>query len=158
MPCHLGTPRSASSCQIGSDIRLYAPEIQRVAPATLHHNLCCNVAHGRGIETRDRRAGDSSGPARAQLERWRTVALRKVVLAPIPEEAESDSTVASSRIDWTQDAVKVARFLRRATIARTTRNNSPDFRGALAPEAVATVEWCGSVDVTAGDEDIPAFL
>ena len=93
---------------------------------------------------------------RAQLERWRKSHCQKVLVAPIPIEAESDSAVASPRIASTQDAVNSGAL---PAMSDDSQDNKEELASAsdnaLAPEAVAPV--AGPLASPPSD-DIPAFL
>ena len=126
--------------QIGTDTRLHAPDIQRLLPP--HYTTIYAVTLLTDQELSLAIAENVIHPdmQRAQLERWRKSHCEKVVVAPIPIEAESDSAVASPPIASTQDAVESGAL--RSTMSDdnlNSRKNSPSApEDALAPEAVAT--------------------
>lgn len=145
--------------QIGTDTRLNAPEIRRLLPP--HYTTVYAVTLLTEEELKRAIAEKVLHPdmQRAQLQKWRNLHRKKVVVASSPEEAESGSAVASPPIDWTQDTVE------NGAPPSTTSSDSQDNQEQLvatpkdtpASEAVATAAKVASSPALS-DEDIPAFL
>ena len=147
--------------QIGSDTRLHTPEIQRLLPP--HYTTIYSVTLLTDQELSLAIAENVIHPdmQRAQLERWRKSHFEKVVVAPIPIEAESHSAVASPPIALTQDAVEGGAL--RSTMSDDNLNSHEQLavapEDAPAPGAVATAAGTkGPLTPPPGDDDIPAFL
>ena len=147
--------------QIGTDTRLHAPDIQRLLPP--HYTTVYAVTLLTDQELSLAIAENVIHPdmQRAQLERWRKSHFEKVVVAPIPIEAESDSAVASPPIALTQDAVEGGAL--RSTMSDDNLNSHEQLavapEDAPAPGAVATAaETKAPLTPPPGDDDIPAFL
>ena len=147
--------------QIGTDTRLHAPDIQRLLPP--HYTTVYAVTLLTDHELSLAIAENVIHPdmQRAQLERWRKSHCEKVVVAPIPVEAESDSAVASPPIALTQDAVEGGAL--RSTMSDDNLNSHEQLavapEDAPAPGAVATAaETKAPLTPPPGDDDIPAFL
>ena len=118
--------------RIGTDTRLHAPDIQRLLPP--HYTTIYAVTLLTDEELRRAIAEKVIHPdmQRAQLQRWRNSHREKVVVAPSPKEAASDSAVASPPIDWTQDAVESGALPSTTSDDnRNTRNNSPRLQRTL---------------------------
>ena len=147
--------------QIGTDTRLHAPDIQRLLPP--HYTTVYAVTLLTDQELSLAIAENVIHPdmQRAQLERWRKSHCEKVVVAPIPIEAESDSAVASPPIALTQDAVEGGAL--RSTMSDDNLNSHEQL--AAAPKAAPTPESVATAPVVAapltparGEDDIPPFL
>jgi hypothetical protein len=143
--------------QIGSDTRLYAPELQALLPP--HYTTLYAVTSLTDEELKEAIAEKvlNSDTTRAQLQKWQRELSRKVELAPRPDEAEIDVVVALPTTQ-TQEAGAL-----RATVSDDTREKqderAADPKYAPAPGPVATgAETKGQLTPPPGDDDIPAFL
>jgi hypothetical protein len=83
--------------QIGSDTRLYAPDIQPLLAPHYTTIYAVTLLTDQELSLAIAEKVLHPGMDRAQLERWRKLHCEKVLVAPIPIEAESDSAVASPR-------------------------------------------------------------
>ena len=147
--------------QIGTDTRRHAPDIQRLLPP--HYTTVYAVTLLTDQELSLAIAENVIHPdmQRAQLERWRKSHFEKVVVAPIPIEAESYFAVASPPIALTEDAVEGGAL--RSTMSDDNLNSHEQLavapEDAPAPGAVATAaETKAPLTPPPGDDDIPAFL
>jgi hypothetical protein len=142
--------------QIGSDTRLYAPDIQPLLAPHYTTIYAVTLLTDQELSLAIAEKVLHPGMDRAQLERWRKLHCEKVLVAPIPIEAESDSAVASPRIASTQDAVNSGAL---PAMSDDSQDNKEELASAsdnaLAPEAVAPV--AGSL-ASPPSGDIPAFL
>jgi hypothetical protein len=142
--------------QIGSDTRLYAPDIQPLLAPHYTTIYAVTLLTDQELSLAIAEKVLHPGMDRAQLERWRKLHCEKVLVAPIPIEAESDSAVASPRIASTQDAVNSGAL---PAMSDDSQDNKEELASAsdnaLAPEAVAPV--AGSL-ASPPSGDIPACL
>jgi hypothetical protein len=127
--------------QIGSDIRLYAPQIQRVLPP--HYTTTYAVTLLTDKELKHAIAEQVIHPdlTRAQLQKWRNLHRKDAGVAPSHKDAASDSAVVGLPIGSTQDAVNKEELT-------SAPDNAP-------PEAVAP--GAGPLAPPPSD-DIPPFL
>ena len=149
--------RSSAICRAA----LHAPDIQRLLPP--HYTTMYSVTLLTDEELKQAIAEKVLHPdmQRVQLERWRKSHCEKVVVAPIPIEAESDSAVASPPIALTQDAVEGGAL--RSTMSDDNLNSQEQLavapEDAPAPGAVATgAVVAGPLTPQPSDEEIPPFL
>ena len=146
--------------QIGSDTRLYAPEIQLLLPP--HYTTMYAVTLLTDEELSRAIAENVLHPdmPRAQLQKWRNSHREKLVVAPSPNEAASDPDAVGAPTTSTQGAA-VSGALPSAI------GNDKDVREQLAvapkdasaSEAVATAaEIAGPLTPPPNDDEIPPFL
>ena len=142
--------------QIGTDTRLYAPDIQRLLPP--HYTTTYAVTLLTDEELKRAIAEKVIYPdmKRNQLQRWLNRHREKIGAGPSSKEGDSDSAVASAPIAPTQDGVESGAL---PTVSDDNRDNQEQLavvqEDAPAPEAVATAP---AGPLTPPSEEIPAFL
>ena len=140
--------------QIGSDTRLYAPEIQRLLPA--HYTTTYAVTLLTDDELKQAVAEKILHPdmKRDKLQRWRKS--RNLGHLPSPHRAACDPGAVSPPATSTRGAAVSGALP--STIGDDSQDNQDEL--AAAPKyAVATAkEIAGSVTPPPNDDEIPAFL
>ena len=147
--------------QIGSDTRLYAPDIQRLLPP--HYTTVYAVTLLTDEELRQAIAENVIRPdmKRVHLQKWRNSRER---LTPSPKEAESGSAVASPPTASTQDAAESGVFTSALSQHEIQKNSAQNElaaapKDAPEPQAVATAAVvAGPFTPPPNDDDIPALL
>ena len=141
--------------QIGTDTRLYAPDIQRLLPP--HYTTTYAVTLLTDQELKQAIAEKVLHPdmKRNQLQRW--LNRHRAPRIAGAKEAASNSAVASAPIAPTQDGVESGAL---PAVSDDNRDNREQLAVApedVPPEAVATAA-AGPLTLPPSDEDIPAFL
>jgi hypothetical protein len=147
-PLPFGNTAFSKFVQIGSDSRLYAPEIQVLLPP--HYTTLYAVTLLTDEELNRAIADKVPDTTRAQLHMWHRELPRKMELAPKPNEAESDTVGANLPATSTQDAVQSGAL----PSALRTEQLAAAPASAPAPETVAT----GSPSTPPPNDEIPPFL
>jgi hypothetical protein len=143
--------------QIGSDIRLYAPEIQSLLPP--HYTITYAVTLLTDEELKRAIAEQVIHPdmTRARLQKWRNSHCKNLGVAPSHKDAASDSTVVGLPIDSTQDAVNSGPL---PPISDDSEDNKEELASDNpAREAVAAAaDVAGPLTPPPNDDEIPPFL
>jgi hypothetical protein len=143
--------------RIGTDIRLQAPDIQRLLPA--HYTCVYHITLLTDEELKQAIAENviHSEMKRDHLQKWRNSHRKEFGVSPISTETASDSAV----VGLTKDAVQSG------ALPSTTREGFQDMpnehaaapEDAPAPQTVATgAQIKGPLTRRPGDDNIPAFL
>ena len=142
--------------QIGTDTRLYAPDIQRLLPP--HYTTVYAVTLLTDEELKRAVVEKVLHPdmQRAQLEKWHRELSRKVELARSPKEAASDTEAVGLPIASTQDAVESGALP--STMSDDNRNKELAVVPEDAPPEAAATAPAGPLPPARSDEEIPAFL
>jgi hypothetical protein len=144
--------------RIGTDARLHTADMQRLLPA--HYTTTYAITKLTDEELRWAIAEKVIHPdmKRAELQKWHRELPRKMELAPLPNEADSDLVVANLPTTQTQEAGALS-----STVSDDTHDKQDEL--AVAPEDAPAPEAVTTAAVVAGpstpppsDDDIPAFL